>query len=114
MKNYIKIIIVIITGIILISEYSFSQTDEKIKIESISGVLIKVDKTKLIILIKINSRFVRFHATPKICAEFKKNINSKVNVTFTSKNGKSLQLVTIEVIPEMDSHPLKPEGINKK
>ncbi len=78
--------------------YSYSHPDEITKIESISGILIKTDKVKRLVVIKSNSRFVRFHTTPEICNEFKNKINSMVNLTFTRKNGKGLQLIKIRII----------------
>ena len=85
-----------------------------IMVESISGLLIKIDKKKLIVVIKSSSRFVRFYATPEICAEFKNDINSEVKITFTRRSDKRLQLVTMEVITKIDPDSLINKSVNKK
>jgi len=114
MKKIFKIILVIFTLQILLSDQVYLQSDDTVKIESISGVLVKINKAKLVVLIKSDKRFVRFYATPEICAEFKNKIYSKVNVTFKRKNGIGLQLVTIKIIPKTEADPLNPDSINNK
>lgn len=53
----------------------------------------------MIVVIKSNSRFVRFHASSEICTEFKNKIYSVVNITFIRKSDEKLQLVTMKITP---------------
>jgi len=114
MKNYIKILLVIFALQILTPEHVFSQSDDVVKIESISGVLIEINGTEQTVFIRSNSRVVKFYTTSTICTEFKNSINSEVNITFTRRTSEGLQLVTMEVTPKIYTDPLKPDGMDKK
>jgi hypothetical protein len=114
MKNYIKILLVIFTFLILTPENVFSQSDETIKIESISGVLIEINEKDLTVFIRINSRVVKFYATSEICTEFKNSINSEVSINFTRRSGEGLQLVKMNIIPRAETEAYKSENADKK
>jgi hypothetical protein len=114
MKNYIKILLVIFAALIMPPEYVFSQSEETIKIESISGVLIEVNEKDLTVFIRSNSRVVKFYATSEICTEFKNSINSEINIYFTRRSSEGLQLVKMNLITKTDIDSSKNENTDNK
>jgi hypothetical protein len=114
MKNYIKILLVIFTFLFLTPDNVLSQSDETIKIENISGVLIEINEKDMTIFIRSNSRIVKFYATYEICAEFRNSVNSEVNINFTRRSSEGLQLMKMDIIHKPETEASKSDNTDKK
>ena len=99
MKNYIKILLVMLTMFFYLPEHVFARADEPAGAESISGILVKIDETRQFVYIKNSQRIMKFYASSEICSKYKDSINAKVKVCFTRKKGGGLLLLSMQVDP---------------
>ena len=98
MKTDLLVLPVILSLLLIRPLYVNPQQKTAAPVESITGILVKVDGVKHVILIRSNKRITRFYATAELCYEFKDSINSKVTATFMRKNEGGLKLLEMRII----------------